>query len=81
MILILALVGVNLAPTLFDFIAAAASTTSGGISVTGQFSGIIDLIFGILPILITIGLMSLVSYRTYSQYRQRSGTPALGGAF
>ena len=81
MILIIALVGVNLAPTLFEFIAGAASTTSGGLSVTGQFSGIIDLIFGILPILITIGLMSLVSYRTYSQIQQRGSSPALGGAF
>ena len=81
MILILALVGVNLAPTLFEFIAGAAGTTSGGLSVTGQFSGIIDLIFGILPILITIGLMSLVSYRTYSQIRKQVGSPALGGAF
>ena len=81
MILIIALVGVNLAPTLFEFIAGAASTTSGGLSVTGQFSGIIDLIFGILPILITIGLMSLVSYRTYSQIKERGDSPALGGAF
>ena len=81
MILIIALVGVNLAPTLFEFIAGAASTTSGIYSVTGQFSGIIDLIFGILPILITIGLMSLVSYRTYSQIQQRGSSPALGGAF
>ena len=31
MILIIALVGVNLAPTLFEFIAGAASTTSGGL--------------------------------------------------
>ena len=81
MILIITLVGVNLAPTLFEFIAGAASTTSGIYSVTGQFSGIIDLIFGILPILITIGLMSLVSYRTYSQIQQRGSSPALGGAF
>ena len=80
MILIIALVGVNLAPTLFEFIAGAASVTDGGMSVTGQFSGIIDLIFGILPILITIGLMSLVSYRTYSQIQQRSASPAMGGA-
>ena len=85
MILILALVGVNLAPTLFEFIGDAASTTDGSRSVTGQFSGIIDLIFGILPILITIGLMSLVSYRTYSQVRQRAEGQgqgaAMGGAF
>ena len=75
--LIVALVVIYLMPVVLDQLTDASTTTDGRLSVTGSFKSIIDLIFGIMPIALTIGIFGLVTYRGVQTFRGKGG--AMGG--
>ena len=69
--LVLAMVGIFLAPTFLDFANNAMEVTATGqLTSTNQFATIISLIFGILPLGYTIGIIYLAT---------KKGMNAIGG--
>ena len=78
--LIVALVVIYLMPVVLDQLTDASTTTDGRLSVTGSFKSIIDLIFGIMPIALTIGIFGLVTYRGVQTFRGKGGGGAMMGS-
>ena len=72
--LVLSLVGIYLLPVFTDFVVEAASTNDGGLSVTGRFGSLGDLIFSILPLLLTVGIATLMTRKAMGANKMRSGT-------
>ena len=71
--LVLSLVGIYLLPVFTDFVVDAASTNDGGLTVTGRFGSLGDLIFSILPLLLTVGIATLMTHKAMGANKMRSG--------
>ena len=83
-VLLISVVAVYLMPVAIDFIIPAEGVVSGGnLTVTARFGSIITLVFSLLPLLMTVGIMALISQRGYSAITNQRGTSAVGsgGAF
>ena len=72
-IVIVVVVVMNLAPSMFDGIIEGATANAGQYGVTSQFSGITDLLFGLLPLLVVLSLIGLLAWRGYSGYKSFQG--------
>ena len=72
-IVIVVVVVMNLAPSMFDGIIEGATANAGQYGVTSQFSGITDLLFGLLPLLLVLSLIGLLAWRGYSGYKSFQG--------
>ena len=74
--LVLSLVGIYLLPVFTDFVVDAASTNDGGLTVTGRFGSLGDLIFSILPLLLTVGIATLMTRKAMGANKMRTGRHA-----
>lgn len=70
LVLVGSLVAIYVAPTIFKFITDAGGIVDDGtVSVTGTFGGITELLLGVMPIGIVIGIIGMATMRGYQRVR------------
>ena len=58
-------------PSILQFLVTAAGATDGQYGVTGDFGGIIDIIFGVIPIVMVVAIIALIGQRIYREASDR----------
>ena len=76
--LVIALIAIFVSPIGLDYIASSSQVVSDGtVTITNQFASIMSLLFGFMPVGMTLGIIGLIGWRGYSAYRGlRSGKGA-----
>ena len=77
--LIAALVAIYISPTVLDFLTQAHGVSADKtLTVTSQFNTIIELLFGVMPIGIVMGIIGMATYRGYKAIRSMRGEGVMG---
>ena len=71
--LVIALVAINMVPVVVEFVEQSASATDDELTSTQQFGGITDLLWSLLPLLLTLTVIGMVVYSGHSMARGRKG--------
>ncbi len=58
-------------PSILQFLVTASGATDGQYGVTGDFGGIIDIIFGVIPIVMVVAIIALIGQRIYREASDR----------
>ena len=78
--LVIALIAIFVSPIGLDYIASSSQVVSGGsVTITNQFASIMSLLFGFMPVGMTLGIIGLIGWRGYSAYKGLGGGKAAGG--
>ena len=78
--LVIALIAIFVSPIGLDYIASSSQVVSDGtVTITNQFASIMSLLFGFMPVGMTLGIISLIGWRGYSAYKGMRGGKAAGG--
>ena len=78
--LVIALIAIFVSPVGLDYIASSSQVVSGGsVTITNQFASIMSLLFGFMPVGMTLGIIGLIGWRGYSAYKGLRGGKAAGG--
>ena len=58
-------------PSILQFLVTASGATDGQYGVTNDFGGIIDIIFGVIPIVMVVAIIALIGQRIYREASDR----------
>ena len=58
-------------PSILQFLVTASGATDGQYGVTSDFGGIIDIIFGVIPIVMVVAIIALIGQRIYREASDR----------
>ena len=78
--LIVALIAIFVSPIALDFIGSASQVVTGEtLNNTLTFGDIMELLFGFMPVGITLGIIALIGWRGYQSYKDMRGGSSGGG--
>ena len=78
--LIVALIAIFVSPIALDFIGSASEVVTGEtLNNTLTFGDIMELLFGFMPVGITLGIIALIGWRGYQSYKDMRGGSGGGG--
>ena len=64
-------------PSILQFLVTASGATGGQYGVTNDFGGIINIVFGVIPIVMVVALIALIGQRIYREASSRGMVGAM----
>ncbi len=71
---------ISFLPSILQFLVTASGATDGQYGVTSDFGGIIDIIFGVIPIVMVVAIIALIGQRIYREASDRGMMSGAGMA-